>query len=406
MSLRRQSASYLALLLAVACGSGDDAPPAAAQPPPALTVTRVFPMLTFSQPVALLQAPNDASRWFVVEQAGIVRVFANNPQVATSTVFADISARVVNSGEMGLLGMAFHPGFPANPRVYLNYISQGQGMGFVTRISEFTLDSKGNLDTSPTSERILLTIDHPVTNNQPESNHKGGHLAFGPGGFLFIGMGDGGGGNDQHGAIGNGQLMTTLLGKMLRIQVTPGDYTIPAGNLFETNPRCNAGGTGSLPCPEIYASGFRNPWRYSFDRQNGELWVGDVGEGALEEVDRVMRGGNYGWRCFEGTRPTGLACGSEAPLLPPIAEYGRSEGAAVTGGYVYRGSAMPGLRGRYVFGDFISGQLWHIAADTQPTLRVSAGVPSGLNISSFGEDVAGELYVVDYGGGLYRLAGN
>ncbi len=399
MSLRRQGASYLAVLLAAACGGGDDAPPGAPQPPPVLRVARVFPNLTFSQPIALLQAPNDASRWFVVEQAGIVRVFSNDPQATSSTVFADISSRVLAGGELGLLGMAFHPDFPTDPRVFLNYTNGDSGL--VTRISEFRLGGSGNLDTAPANERVLLTI------NQPEANHNGGHLAFGPDGFLYIGMGDGGGANDQHGAIGNAQLMTTLLGKMLRIDVTPASgYAIPPDNPFERNATCHLNGTGTSPCPEIYASGFRNPWRWSFDRETDVLWLGDVGQGALEEIDRVTLRGNYGWRCFEGASPTGFPCGSEAPLLPPIAEYGRSEGAAVTGGYVYRGSAIPGLQGRYVFGDFVSGQLWHIAADTQPTLRMSPGFQSGLNISSFAEDLAGELYVVDYGGGLYRLTGN
>ena len=399
MSLRRQGASYLAVLLAAACGGGDDAPPGAPQPPPVLSVARVFPNLTFSQPIALLQAPNDASRWFVVEQAGIVRVFSNDPQATSATVFADISSRVLAGGELGLLGMAFHPDFPTDPRVFLNYTNGDSGL--VTRISEFRLGGSGNLDTAPANERVLLTI------NQPEANHNGGHLAFGPDGFLYIGMGDGGGANDQHGAIGNAQLMTTLLGKMLRIDVTPASgYGIPADNPFVGNATCHLNGNGNGPCPEIYASGFRNPWRWSFDRETDVLWLGDVGQGALEEIDRVTLRGNYGWRCFEGTSPTGFPCGSEAPLLPPIAEYGRSEGAAVTGGYVYRGSAMPAMQGRYVFGDFVSGQLWHIAADTQPTLRMAAGFATGLNISSFAEDNAGELYIVDYGGGLYRLTAN
>jgi glucose/arabinose dehydrogenase len=235
-----------------------------------------------------------------------------------------------------------------------------------------------------------------------ESNHKGGNIAFGPDGLLYIGMGDGGGANDQnHGPIGNGQLMSTLLGKMLRIDVSPASgYDTPADNPFAGNPQCT-GGTGTGPCPEIFASGFRNPWRWSFDAAT--LWVADVGQGALEEVDRVSIGRNYGWRCFEGTRPTGLACGSEPDLQAPVAEYGRSVGASITGGYVYRGSAIAGLFGRYVFADFVSGGLMHIAADAQPTVTVSPGFDTGLNISSFGRDAAGELYVVDYGGGLYRV---
>jgi glucose/arabinose dehydrogenase len=194
---------------------------------------------------------------------------------------------------------------------------------------------------------------------------------------------------------------------MLRIDVSPATgYAIPAGNPFAGNPQCGANGTGALNCPEIYASGLRNPWRWSFDRQTGQLWLGDVGQGAREEIDRVVLGGNYGWRCFEGTLNTTLACGSEPNLQPPVAEYERSVGTTVTGGYVYRGTAIAGLAGRYVFGDFTSGRIWHIAAETQPTAQITGGFASGLNIASFGEGADGELYIVHYGGQLYRLTGS
>ncbi len=385
-----------AVLLLAACGAGTG-PQAQAQARPVLGVERAFPNLNFAAPVALLQAPNDGTRWFVIEQAGFVRVFANDPSVSTFATFIDIDGRVDSGGEMGLLGMAFHPGFPANPRVYLSYTNEDPVR--VSRISEFRLGLNGNLD--PATERILLTI------GQPESNHNGGQIAFGPDGHLYIGMGDGGGGNDQHGAIGNGQLMSTLLGKMLRIDVSPATrYGIPADNPFAANPQCGTNGTGAANCPEIYASGLRNPWRWSFDRQTGELWVGDVGQGALEEIDRVRRGGNYGWRCFEGTRATGFPCASEPDLQPPIAEYGRAAGRSVTGGYVYRGTRIAGLSGRYVFGDFVTGRIWHIAGNTPPTVLVAEGFATGLNIASFGEANDGELYVVHHGGQLYRLTGS
>ena len=208
--------------------------------------------------------------------------------------------------------------------------------------------------------------------------------------------------SDQHGAIGNGQLTTTLLGKMLRIDVSPASgYAIPPDNPFFGNAPCGGNGTGASACPEIYASGLRNPWRWSFD--GNTLWVADVGQGQREEVDRVTSGGNFGWRCFEGTRATGLGCGPALNLLPPVAEYGRGVGASVTGGFVYRGKAIPGLFGRYVFGDFISGRLMHIAANTQPTVALVSGYDTAINISSFGRDLDGELYAVDYGGGLYRI---
>ena len=400
----RSAAYYLGAVLAaalslLACGGSSDAPPLPVdQPGPVVTlaVQPVFPNLSFANPVAILQAPNDNSRWFVVEQGGFVRMFANNQMVATVQTFIDIDARVTSGGETGLLGMAFHPNFPQDPRVFLSYTA----LNLVSRISEFT-SNDGGATLDPASERILITI------GQPESNHNGGNIAFGPDGYLYIGMGDGGGGNDQHGTIGNAQLMTTLLGKMLRVDVTPTTgYAIPqdGGNPFAGNTLCGAGGTGAQNCPEIYASGFRNPWRWSFDRQTGQLWVGDVGQGALEEIDRVVAHGNYGWRCFEGTMgPVNQPCGTEPNRLPPVAEYGRSIGTTVTGGYVYRGNAIAGLAGRYVFGDFTSGRIWNIPANTAPTLQITGGFASGLNIASFGEGVDGELYIVHYGGQLYRL---
>jgi glucose/arabinose dehydrogenase len=195
---------------------------------------------------------------------------------------------------------------------------------------------------------------------------------------------------------------------MLRIDVSPAlGYGIPPSNPFSANPQCGPAG-GAQDCPEIFASGLRNPWRWSFDRQTGDLWLGEVGQGAREEIDRVVLGGNYGWRCFEGTLSTGLDCGAEPNLQPPLAEYGRSAGRSVTGGYVYRGQAIAGLSGRYVFGDYASGRIWHIATETQPTAQITGGFASGLSISSFGEGVDGELYVVHYhstNGALYRLTG-
>jgi glucose/arabinose dehydrogenase len=399
-------AAALATLAAAACGDGGyDSTPQAGTPPPELRVEQVFTGLpAFAQPIAMLQAPGSAARWFVVEQPGRVRAFSNAPAVSSTALFIDISGRVTFRGEMGLLGMAFHPQFPTDPRAYLFYSHTDATLGIVSRLSEFSsADGGATLDAA--SERILLTIRKP---GQPqEENHNGGGIAFGPDGFLYAGIGDGGGGNDQHGAIGNAQLASTLLGKMLRIDVSGATgYGIPADNPFVGNPAnalCGADGSGTQPCPEIFAIGLRNPWRWSFDRQTGQLWVADVGQGALEEVDRVVLGGNYGWRCFEGTRNTGMSCGSPAQTSPPLAEYGRSVGRSITGGYVYRGSAHAGLVGRYVFGDFVTGRLLNIAADTQPTLSLNSGPTTGFNISSFGEGNDGEVYAVDYGGRLYRV---
>ena len=231
--------------------------------------------------------------------------------------------------------------------------------------------------------------------------------AFGPDGFLYIGLGDGGSGGDPWGAFGNGQNLLTTLGKILRIDVdgTSGAvrYRIPAGNPYAGNAAC-VSGSGADACPEIYAYGFRNPWRWSFDRASGELWVGDVGQSTLEEVNRVDPGGNYGWRCFEGADAFNANCGpNAASSVPPVAQYGRSAGQSITGGFVYRGTDMAALTGRYVFGDFVTGRIWHIARDTPPTLTVNAGFDSGLSIASFGQGHDGELYVVHYGGTLHRL---
>jgi uncharacterized repeat protein (TIGR03806 family) len=365
----------------------------------ALATERVFPNLpAFASPILMLQAPGDAGRWFIVEQGGTVRVFDNQPTVNTSRSFIDITSRVRSGGEQGLLGMAFHPGFPTDPRAYLSYTNASSGL--VSRISEFRTRD-GGLTLDPSSEVVLLTV------SQPETNHNGGNIAFGPDGFLYIGFGDGGGGGDQHGSIGNGQNLQTMLGKLLRIDVdgsTGGvPYRIPAGNPYAGSTLCNSG-TGAQNCPEIYAFGLRNPWRWSFDRGSGQLWLADVGQGAVEEVDRVVAGGNYGWRCFEGTRSYNTTCGpNAASSLPPVAQYDHGVGQAITGGYVYRGSAIPALAGRYVFGDYVTGRIWHIAGDTSPTLTVTTGFDSGLQIAAFAEGSDGELYIVHYGGTLHRL---
>lgn len=398
-------AAALSATLAAGCGGGDSGegdgvltpggPPAT----PTLNVERSFPNVPdFVNPVDLLQAPGDNTRWFVVEQAGRVMVFENSPTATTKGEFIDIRTRVASGGEMGLLGMAFHPSFPADPRVFLYYTNTTTGR--VSRLSAFTT-ANGGATLDPNSERILMTI------NQPEDNHNGGGLGFSSDGLLLLGLGDGGGGNDQHGTIGNAQSLTTVLGKMIRIDIgtaAGATYTIPTDNPYAGNPLCNNGGASTQSCPEIYAYGLRNPWRWSFDRQTGELWVADVGQGQLEEVNKVTRGGNYGWRCFEGSSNTGLGCGSPQNPLPPIAQYGRTLGRSITGGFVYRGAAYSNLVGRYVFGDFLSGRIWSIPVATTPTLTVTDGFESGLGISSFAQANNGEIYVLHYSAGrIYRL---
>jgi uncharacterized repeat protein (TIGR03806 family) len=380
--------------------------------PPSTTVSlnhqRVFPNLpNFTQPVAMLQAPGNSARWYVVQKTGSVRVFDNSAGVSTTSEFINLASRLNSNpasanDERGLLGMAFHPNFPTDPRVFFFYTGTDTTLGLVDRVSQFTLAAGGNtLD--PASELELFDVD------DPEDNHNGGNIAFGPDGFLYIGIGDGGSGNDPHGSIGNGQNLRTLLGKMLRIDVAASSstttYAIPPSNPYAGNARCNVNGTGAANCPEIFAYGFRNPWRWSFDRGSGQLWLNDVGQGALEEVNLVTLGGNYGWRCLEGTSNTGLACGPNPFPIAPIAQYDRSLGQSTTGGVVYRGSAIPTLSGRYVFGDFATGNLWSIARDTAPTLNLTAqqALSTNLQIASFGQDTDGEVYIVHLGGTLHRL---
>jgi uncharacterized repeat protein (TIGR03806 family) len=363
---------------------------------------RVFSNLTFDAGVQVLQAPGDNSRWFVVQQGGLVKVF-NNTASPTATNFIDLTGVVNYSGEMGLLGMAFHPDFPADPRVYLSFVA-GSGSSRRSYISEYRTTNGGTTLNSGT--RFDL-----VSISQPEDNHNGGNVMFGPDGYLYAGYGDGGGGGDNHGSIGNGQRLNTLLGKLIRIDVgsTAGQpYTIPAGNPYSANTtRCNTsdGASGTM-CPEIYAYGFRNPWRWSFDAGTGELWVGDVGESTWEEIDLVTLGGNYGWRCREGNHPYNGTCGPNAgSAINPVAEVTHPTAGSITGGYVYRGAAISGLAGRYVFGDFSQGLIWNIARDTTPTLQLTAGSAFGTPhaISTFGEGIDRELYYLDYYGGMYKL---
>jgi len=371
-------------------------------------VQRAFPKLTFQkQPISLQQKPGDASRWFVVEKLGDVRVFDNNEAVTTTSEFINIASRIEAScAECGLLGMAFHPDFPATPRVYLSYTSSQHTLGGPdSRLSEFT-SHDGGLTLDPDSERVMFNIP------KESDHHHGGRIAFGRDGLLYWGMGDG---NSYR--LDNAQNTKTLLGKFIRIDIrgTTGTalYQIPPDNPFAASTAfCNVNGSGPENCPEIYAWGFRNPWGWGFDRETGDVWSGDVGESDIEEVNHVRRGGNYGWRCFEGTNdvsakfPSGKACAGKTDLVPPVAQYPHTVGRAVTGGYVYRGKAIPGLVGRYIFGDFSAGFIWDIPIDTKPTMTMTNGLDSGLNISSFAEDQDGELYVVHMYGGLYRITGS
>jgi glucose/arabinose dehydrogenase len=384
-------------------GGGTVTTPPPDMPPstPTLAVQRVFPALSFSSPLGLLQSPNDSTRWYVVQQGGLVRRFDNVAGASTATTYLDLSGVVTCCGETGLLGMAFHPNFPADPRVFV-YYTLTIGTQLVSRLSSFQA-TNGGLNVVAGSETVLLQV------NQPESNHNGGQLAFGADGLLYLGLGDGGGGGDQHGTIGNGQNTQTLLGKIIRIDVnaTQAPYGIPTGNPFAGNTtKCNATGIGVAPCPEIYAYGLRNPWRFSFDRDTGSLWIGDVGQDLWEEVDRINAPGvNLGWRCREGAHDYNTACGGATNLTEPVAEYGHGTGVAVIGGFVYRGTAYANLRGWYVCGD-LNGSLF-LLSGTTPTGSVQTltrALSTGYSITSFGEGNDRELYVIDAAsGGIFRV---
>jgi glucose/arabinose dehydrogenase len=317
----------------------------------------------------------------VVEQGGTIRI-VNSEGSMQPTAFLDISDRVVVGGEQGLLGLALHPDYENNGHFYVDYTRQPDG---ATVVSEFQANDRF---ADPASERVLLTIP------QPFANHNGGMVAFDASGMLMIGMGDGGGGGDPD---GNGQNQRALLGKLLRIDVNGGDpYLIPADNPFATSAEA---------LPEIWALGLRNPWRFSFDRQTGDLWIGDVGQGKWEEIDAEpagQGGRNYGWNTMEGKHCfSGSGC-DEAGLTLPVAAYGHTLGCTVVGGYVYRGSAFPILSGGYLYADYCSGTIWGLsAADglANGTAKAEVLLESGVIISSFAEDEAGELYVLDLRGG-------
>jgi glucose/arabinose dehydrogenase len=386
---RRRSFPLALAFLAALC-----APVASA----AVTWNKVYS--GFSSPLEITHAHDGRQRLFVVEQSGKIRIIRGGsvppaPFIDLGLAGLDV---IASGGERGLLGIAFHPQYATNRRFYVNYTRKSDGATVIARY----LASAGNADVAdPASGTTLLTIA------QPEANHNGGAIKFGSDGFLYIGMGDGGGGNDQHGAIGNGQDKSTLLGKILRIDVDNGGanpYAIPPGNPY-------ASGIGGRS--EIFAIGVRNPWRMSFDRATGDFWFGDVGQGAVEEVDMLPAGTgagtNFGWRIMEGTSCTGLAsppipC-NDVSLKPPVVEYTHALGCSVTGGYVYRGSAVPALIGQYLYGDFCSGRIWaaqRVGSGPWTTAQLGA---TGYAISTFGEDEAGELYFANHAtGDIYQFA--
>lgn len=349
-----------------------------------LDVEPAFPNLSLSRMVAMAY-PDDASdRLFVALQSGRVVHFRNDRDVETASMFLDITDRVNDGGwEEGLLGLAFDPGYVQNGYFYVYYSASGPKRSVVSR---FTVGTDGN-SASPETERVFLEI------LQPFSNHNGGQIVFGPDGYLYVGLGDGGGGGDTE---GNGQDFGSLLGAILRIDVgtvdSIGSYSVPPDNPF-------VGLEGARP--EIWAYGLRNPWRFSFDRTTGDLWAADVGQNRFEEVDLIVRGFNYGWNVMEGRHCFATANCDQYGLELPVAEYGRDEGCSVTGGYVYGGARLPSLRGAYFYADFCSGGIWALRYDGSEVTENMKIVDSGLQISSFAEDRSGELYVLSFDGKIY-----
>ncbi len=344
-----------------------------------------------SDPVGITNAADGSGRLFINERGGRIRVVAPDESLLP-TAFVDLSTRIGAGGERGLLGLAFHPRFAQNGRLFVDYTRAGDG---ATVISELQA-AADHQSADPASERVLLTIA------QPFANHNGGQLAFGPDGYLYIGMGDGGSGGDP---FGNAQNLGVLLGKILRIDVDQRDgeqpYAVPPDNPFA--PQGARAGEGA---PEIWAYGLRNPWRFSFDPRGGDLYIGDVGQGEYEEIDRQpgdsAGGENYGWNVMEGRHCYQDGC-DQAGYVKPIAEYTHDVGCSVTGGYVYRGSLYPELAGVYVFADYCSGTVFTLQVD-EGTITPKPVLDSGLQVSSFGTDATGELYLADIsGGGIYRV---
>ena len=353
-------------------------------------VVNAYPKLTFSAPVEYTYANDGTNRVFVVEQAGRIRVFDNNETAASAGTYLDIRNRVNYGGEMGLLGLAFHPNFKQNGFFYVNYTKDNPRETVVSRFKAPSVDAS---EVDPASEMVLFKFA------QPYANHNGGKILFGPDGYLYVATGDGGSGGDPQ---NNAQNRSSWLGKILRVDVNAtdkGQYGIPADNPFK--------GNANDYREEIFAYGLRNPWRISFD-DKGRLWAGDVGQNKIEEVDIVTKGGNYGWRVKEGNSDYNAKDNTAADYVPPVWQYNHDNGdVSITGGYVYRGAANPALRGQYVYADYASGRVWALMPNGAKAATNQEIVSRAGAISAFGEDQKGELYLCDHGAGrILKLDGN
>jgi uncharacterized repeat protein (TIGR03806 family) len=356
--------------------------------------TPAFPSLSaMSQPISLKQVPNDDSTWVAALREGQLVSFANVSTATTVSTVLDIRSQVTTAGEFGLTGFAFHPNYPSDNRVFVLYNDSNQS-GRST-LSVFDVNTT-NLTAS--NEQVLLTL------NQPATNHNGGDMHFGADGNLYIAFGDGGANANT------AQDLTVLHGSMIRIDVSGSDYSVPADNPFNTGQgRCTTGSSTSN-CPEIYAYGFRNPWRLGFDSVTGDFWLGDVGESTFEEVDRIISGGNYGWPIMEANSCFNSSSCDMTGLQLPITQYGRSTGVSVVGGYVYRGTSLPDLVGQYIFGDVFSGSVFNIPSNSTPGSSFANLTSSGVTLGSLAQDNNGEIYALNLGASgvgdaIYRLTG-
>lgn len=394
---------HLCLLLFILFSSGHSAnlcmEPASSAPIPPVSLVEIAG--GFFNPTHITHAGDGSGRLFVVEQAGVIRIIENGKVLPVP--FLDIHNRVESGGEKGLLSVTFHPQSKDNGLFYVDYTTSSSG-GLYTHISRFKHKDYNHAE--PESEVVLLRI------RQPYSNHNGGQVTFGPDGYLYIGMGDGGSANDPH---GNGQNTAVLLGKLLRIDVdhkeAPLIYAIPKDNPFAGKK------TGR---EEIWAYGLRNPWRFSFDPADGRLYLADVGQNEVEEINTIEKGGNYGWNIMEGdicTHGVNKDC-NKAGLKMPIHTYRHTEGFSITGGFVYRGNNIPGLCGVYLYADYVTGKIWGLRYDgnkvtvnTELVNLKSTNLPNimtrlvsklqgaSIGISSFGEDQNHELYIADHQNG-------
>jgi glucose/arabinose dehydrogenase len=368
------------LLIAACKNSTDNNPPTVA--------VKLELVGNFTSPVFLTSPPNDTARLFIVEQAGRVRIVRHDTTLARA--FLDLRGRINTGGEEGLLSIAFHPQYAINGRCYVYFTDLSGDI----RVVRYNVSPTDPDSADETTADTVLKVGHPG-----QSNHNGGQLQFGPDGMLFVGTGDGGGGGDPG---NNGQNKHALLGKLLRLDVNGASgYAIPTDNPFSTDT------TGA---PEVWSYGLRNPWRFSFDRQTGDLYIGDVGQGEWEEVDVAPvgnqrgKGANYGWRIMEGNHCYPRDPCSSTGLVAPFAEYSHANGACtVVGGYVYRGRAIPALDGHYFYADYCNGVVTSFRFPDPLKIDWTSLLRPGNGVSSFGQDARGELYIVQLGGGVFRI---